>query len=559
MIDFYLAGSVIGGLGLFLLAVGMMTDGLKQAAGKSLRKVLSQWTKTPYRGVLSGFLMTAIVQSSSAVTVASIGFVNAGLLSMRQALGVIYGANVGTTITGWLVALIGFKLNIHAFALPMIGIGMMLRLFKREGRIAASGMALVGFGLFFIGIDVLKDAFEGIVAVLDISSIHAEGLSGVFAFLLLGVVMTVLTQSSSASIALTITAAATEMVGLYAAAAMVIGANVGTTSTAAIASIGATANARRVALAQVIFNVGTACVALLLLPVLFILVESLSGLIGLSADPGVTLALFHSVFNILGVMLVLPFNDRLGGFLEGCFSKREDALVLPKHLDKTIAATPVLAVNALILELEGVAERVRQLVDLSIRGDYAKSATVTSEREIIRQLSAEISKFIVNLERSPLSEETSQHLATLLRVDQYLFSCAHDAADAFRYQPRLAELRDDGVQAAIAQYWRDIADLMDMDTGDGPLQALSEIQGRHDAAKAIILNAGAEGRLPFDELTAVLDVLGEQLRMTQQWFKAMRYLETLREETRANGEADQASGEDADMDSTPEELPVDAQ
>ncbi|TNF34791.1 MAG: Na/Pi cotransporter family protein [Gammaproteobacteria bacterium] len=536
MMDLSLAGAVIGGLGLFLLAVGMMTDGLRQAAGKSLRKILVQSTRTPYRGVLSGFLMTAIVQSSSAVTVASIGFVNAGLLSMRQALGVIYGSNIGTTITGWLVALIGFKLNIHAFALPMVGIGMIIRLVKREGRMAAAGMALVGFGLFFIGIDVLKGAFEGLVVALDITKIQVDGIAGILLFLLLGVVMTILMQSSSASIALTITAAATGVIGLYAAAAMVIGANVGTTSTAAIASIGATANAKRVALAQVLFNVGTATVALLLLPVLFIVVRTLEALLGLETEPAITLALFHSLFNVLGVLLVLPLNGRLATFLEGCFGKHEEAAMKPKYLDKTIAATPVLAVNALILELQGVAERVRQLVEMSIGTDASKGVAIMSEREIIRHLSSEVSAFIVNLERSPLSEETSHHLASLLRVDQYLFSCANDAADAFRYQPRLAEVHDEPVQKALHQYRRDIYALMDVSGGSDPLQALSDIQACHDAAKAVILTAGTEGRLPFDDMIAVLDVIGEQLRMTQQWFKAMRYLAQVREETRTNGE-----------------------
>ena len=154
-----IAGTLLGGLGLFLLAIGMMTDGLKLAAGSALRQLLSEWSRTPLRGILSGFMMTAVVQSSSAVTVASLGFVNAGLISMRQALGIVYGANVGTTVTGWLVALIGFKLNIHAFALPRIGVGMLIKLVKQHGQAASFGLALVGFGLFFVGIDVLKNAF----------------------------------------------------------------------------------------------------------------------------------------------------------------------------------------------------------------------------------------------------------------------------------------------------------------------------------------------------------------------------------------------------------------
>lgn len=151
-----LVGTILGGLGLFLLAISMMTDGLKLAAGGGLRQLLSKWSSTPLRGIFSGFLMTAILQSSSAVTVASLGFVNAGLLQMRQALGIIYGTNVGTTMTGWMLALIGFKLNIQAFVLPMIGLGMMMKLVKQRGRAVSFEMTLVVFGLFFVGIDALK-------------------------------------------------------------------------------------------------------------------------------------------------------------------------------------------------------------------------------------------------------------------------------------------------------------------------------------------------------------------------------------------------------------------
>ena len=249
-----IAGALLGGIGLFMLAIGMMTDGLRMAAGPSLRNILAKGSSTPLRGIFSGCFMTAIVQSSSAITVASLGFVNAGLINMRQALGIIYGSNIGTTMTGWLVALMGFQFKIQDFAMPMIGIGMLLKLTNKKGTLASFGLALVGFGLFFVGIDVLKHAFEGLVATFDITKYKADGISGAVLFLVIGIVMTVLTQSSSASIALTITAASSGMIGVYAAGAMVVGANVGTTSTAAIASIGATSNAKRVAAAQVILH-----------------------------------------------------------------------------------------------------------------------------------------------------------------------------------------------------------------------------------------------------------------------------------------------------------------
>lgn len=245
--SFIIAGMLAGGLGLFMLAVTMITDGLKSAAGHALRGMLGKWTRSPAHGILTGLTITAIVQSSSAVTVATIGFVNAGLISMHKSLGVIYGSNIGTTMTGWLVAIVGFKINVEAFALPMIGLGMLFRITGGESRRAHFGLALAGFGLFFIGIDVLKDAFDGLAAAIDLAEFTAEGITGVLLFTAIGFLMTVLTQSSSAAIAITLTAATGGVVGLYAAAAMVIGANVGTTTTAAIAVIGATANAKRVA------------------------------------------------------------------------------------------------------------------------------------------------------------------------------------------------------------------------------------------------------------------------------------------------------------------------
>ena len=530
MSHWQVAGALIGGLGLFLLAVGMMSDGLRDAAGTSLRKLLSNWTRTPLHGVFSGMFMTAVVQSSSAVTVAAIGFVNAGLLNMRQTLGVIYGANIGTTMTGWLVALVGFKLNIQAFALPLIGCGMLLRLLNTPARWQAFGSALVGFGLFFVGIDILKEAFEGLVSTFDLSQVTAEGPKQIALFLAAGVVMTVLTQSSSASIALTITAAATGVVGLNAAAAMVIGANVGTTSTAVLAALGATANAKRVALAQVLFNVGTGIVALLILPIMFWLIAMISDLAGFEASPSISLALFHSVFNVLGVLLVLPLNSRLAKFLDGRFLKREKKVHLPKYLDKAVAKNPVLAVNALVHELDAVSSRVKKVIGLSL--DFAdRVPEVRHELVAVRELSKAISEFISSLERSALSSEVSEQLSTLLRVDQYLVSSANNAEDAASIHQSLAlhHLRDH--KPMLDLYRRGLREYLFNLDPEGLQETLAMLQSRHDQLKVQILHDGAEGKLAFDTMMIVLDFLGELLRLSQQWAKAGYYLDRLRKHT----------------------------
>lgn len=520
-------GSLLGGLGLFLLAVGMMTDGLKKSAGASLKRILSQWTDTPFKGVLSGFFMTAIVQSSSAVTVASIGFVNAGLLPMQQALGILYGANIGTTVTGWLVALVGFNINISAFALPMVGIGMLLHLIKGKSRLSAFGLSLVGFGLFFLGVDVLKNAFEGLVIAFDLAKFKAQGVSEVLICLLLGVVMTVLTQSSSATIALTITAAASGVMGVNGAAAMVIGANVGTTSTALIASIAATANAKRVALAQVLFNMGTGFIALLALPFLLFLIDALSQSLDFNADPSIRLALFHTAFNLLGVALIFPFNDRLANFLKTRFISRDEKLYLPKYLDKTVASIPVLAVNSIAMELEDIAKRVSLIGGVSV-GKISTGAKVIHDNIlIVRHLSKKVSLFIASLERSTLSAETTKQLAVLLRIDQYLVSCANYAEHGYEKTKRVDKVAIKGVNEAIKAYRHSVLEIIDTDNFEDVEHSLLRIQGIHDVLKAQLLNEGAEGGLSFDAMLDVIDVIGDQLQMAQQWLKARKYLQHL--------------------------------
>jgi phosphate:Na+ symporter len=199
-----LAGTVAGGLGLFLLAMAMMTDGLKLAAGHSIRRVLRQWTSTPWRGAL----ITGAAQSSSAVTVATIGFVNAGLISLRQALAVVFGANLGTTMTGWLVSLVGFDFRIETYALPIIAIGVALHLGSLAPRQRGMGGALAGLGMFLLGLSVLKDALTGLGGIVGPQTLAPGGVLGVLGFLLGGMLVTAVTQSSSAALAIFITAAA---------------------------------------------------------------------------------------------------------------------------------------------------------------------------------------------------------------------------------------------------------------------------------------------------------------------------------------------------------------
>lgn len=521
----HISGLILGGLGLFLLAVGMMTDGLRLAAGASLRHILATWTNSTWRGLSAGILMTAIVQSSSAVIVATIGFVNAGLLSMRQTLGILYGANIGTSMTGWLVAVVGFKFNIQAVALPMIGIGMLIRLFRKsEGRLSSFALALVGFGLFFVGIDTLKNAFEGIVSGFDVSSIEVEGLTAMIVFFLVGIVMTLLTQSSSAAIALTITAAVSGMLTLYAATAMVIGAIVGTSSTSLLTTIGATANAKRVAWAQVILNTTTACVAFLILPLLVFLLKKLSHHFNLDLSVGIQLALFHTTFNIFGVLCFLPFNNKLAGFLENRFKSLEAHPTQPKYLDSAIALSPTLAIDALILELKDNVDRIRTLPQVEFTETSQPPTIMAEELRIIRDLSKQISEFIVVVEQHALSENTSKQLVLLLRIDEYLLTCAQAINTIYHQYQRLDDTELGNFKLAINLYKDSV--LLNTDLlSDFDLDQLQvQVKANHDEVKSKLLNLGSRGKISFTTMTAVLDILREQLYMIQQWLKAIYLL-----------------------------------
>ncbi|QOL25963.1 Na/Pi cotransporter family protein [Thalassotalea sp. LPB0316] len=550
-----LIGTILGGLGLFLLAISLMTDGLKLAAGPALRSILATWSKTPMRGIMAGYLMTAIVQSSSAVTVASLGFVNAGLMTMRQALGIVYGANVGTTMTGWLVAIVGFKFNIQTFALPLIGIGMLIKMVKPNTRLAYAGMALVGFGLFFIGIDILKLAFEGVVETFDISQFKAEGVGGILTFVLVGAVMTILTQSSSAAIALTITAATSEMVGMYAAGAMVIGANIGTTSTALLATIGATSNAKRVAAAQTIFNLVTAIVALILLPVLFWLIDEITTLLEITANPAISLAIFHTLFNILGVLIVYPHNNRIAGFLEKRFRTWEEKASHPKYIDNTVAQTPVLAVNAILLELLSISDKIIALYNNVIPKRKIPVKQATEQLHVIQALSKEVSNFIVRVEGSALQDKTSTALATLLRIEHYLITCTKSVEHLSNKLDNRQNLMSAHFEDQLLEFFHNTDNFMILARGesDEELPDLNHqfegLQIQHNALKAELISGATKAQINVEQMSSAIDCIAENLMLAENWCKAfvrLHSLETDIEKENQTEEQEQATIIDAE-------------
>lgn len=523
-----LAGGLAGGVGLFLLGMGLMTDGLKLAAGPALQRILAHSTKTPLRGLASGVLVTAAVQSSSAVTVAIIGFVNAGLLNLSQSLWVLFGANVGTTMTGWLVALVGLKFKIEVLALPLIGFGMLLRLSGEHSRRGALGMALAGFGVLFLGIDMLKETFSGLST--EFTFPEGAGMRDILVQMLIGFALTVLMQSSSASLAIALTAAQGGLLTIQGAAAVVIGANIGTTVTALIAVIGATPNARRAAAAHILFNLLTGGVALLLLPWILDALGALSEALGLKGSPAARLAMFHTAFNVLGVLLIWPFAARLAQFLQRRFRSAEEDEARPRFLDKNVLAVPALALDALGREVRNMGGIALRTVRSALLVPAPPAMALARNQQVVARLNQAIADFITQLSRASLSRDSAARLPEILRVARYYEAAAELAAEASVAAGEVetaADIASDASFRRQANALLDRADPAGTLADAGALDAgLRDLENDYQILKAELLEAGAQGQLSVGDMDAQLREASALRRALQQAVKAARMLAT---------------------------------
>ncbi|MCC5858041.1 MAG: Na/Pi cotransporter family protein [Ectothiorhodospiraceae bacterium] len=525
----YAALEFAGGIGLILLGMRLMTEGLRVAAGNALRRILAASTDTPVRGVASGMLITALVQSSSAVTFATVGFVNAGLMNVAQAITVIYGANVGTTLTSWLVALVGFNVNLQALALPAIGVGMGLRVTGGSTRRGSVGDALAGFGLFFLGVDILRMAFSDLGAAVDLAAFALPGPASVLGFLTLGVILTVLMQSSSAALALTLTAAAGGLVSLEDAAALVIGANLGTTSTAAFAAIGATPNARRVAAGHVLFNAITAIIALATLPLMLWLAQRLGAM--LPAGPAgiaATLAVFHTLTKVTGLLAVWPLTGRLVGFLAGRFRAQEEDLARTRYLDTNVLTTPSLALDAVRLELADTGDMA-----LSLMRDALHDIDTSTDprRPALEQRLDSLAGYVNRLHETGLPPSLHTALPLALRVGQYQADIAQRAVECERLRRERREGRQTPAVKAVDDWRLRLARTLPLagvwHAGAHPdTDWADNLLADYAGLKQQLLQEGSQGVLPVRRMVNLLDEISAMRRALEQMRKgAQHYLE----------------------------------
>ena len=433
--------NLLGGLGVFLLGIKMMSDGLQKAAGNRLRKIISGATGNRFTATFSGILVTSIIQSSSATTVMVVGFVSAGLLTLTQSLGVIFGANIGTTTTAWIISLLGFKVDIALFAMPMIGLGFFSQFVSKWPIVRRIGEAMLGFGLLFLGLSLIKSAIPDVqsssATIEWITKFRPDTLWSLLAVVGVGTGLTVIFQSSSAVMAVTLTCAAKGLIDYPTACALVLGENIGTTITANIAAIGAPRAAKRAALGHMMFNILGVIWAIALFHPLLSLVDWIvpgttegTGSEVLLVSIPYHLSAFHTTFNIINTCVMLVFIkqfEKLIMMIMPLKRSEEDQTDLV-YLKAGVTATPELFIEAARREVDRMAGLVESIIskDLhAIKTDSPKLfersvEDVHAKEKASDVLEYKINDFLKNLTHDQLSRDMITDVMAMFDLTNYL-------------------------------------------------------------------------------------------------------------------------------------------
>lgn len=355
--------TILGGIALFLIGMEYMESGFKAFSGGMLENVLEKFTNNTPKAITTGFLATALVQSSSLISIIVISFLSAELITLTSAVGVIFGSNIGTTATAWLVSTFGLKIKISVYAMPMIIMGIFIPLFLKSSSWKGIASIFIGLGVIFLGIGYMKEGFETLKDGIDLAQYAMAGYTGIFVYVLVGAIATVVIQSSSATMAIIITALATGQIEYANALALAIGANVGTTVTAVLGALKSNENGKRLAVAHFIFNITTAIIAIVFIYQLADVVDYLAIIVGIGIENyTMKLALFHTIFNIIGVLAVSPFITILVKYLNTLFIPKGRNKGKPKYLDNTVLVLPSTALSAIIMETKHLYENAFDII-----------------------------------------------------------------------------------------------------------------------------------------------------------------------------------------------------
>jgi len=432
-----IAALIFGGLGLFLYGMKIMSESLQNATGEKLKRILWKVTNNKIKGVITGFSITSIIQSSSATTVMLVSFVSAGLIDLTQSVGIILGANIGTTVTGWIVAIIGFKLHIKLLALPAIGLGFFIRYLNNE-KLKHWGEVLLGFGILFLGLSIMSGAVKdlrGSQTIMNFMTTYkATGLGSTFLVVLVGSAITMIIQSSSATMAMTMTLAFNGLIDFPTSCALILGENIGTTITANIAAIGASVPAKRSARVHMLFNVfGVIWVILIFKTIMIPFINWIVPGNPFATDLAVRgpaiashMAAFHSIFNITNAIIFLPFTGILAKIATKMVpdkkdSKKDGSFHL-KFISTSLMSTPSMNLNQARLEIRRMMDIVTRMFEMVIEIFENPEEKLGEKVEEIQKLEnhtdlleKEISSFLVKISQNNISEEQSQEISIMLQ------------------------------------------------------------------------------------------------------------------------------------------------
>lgn len=354
--------AIVAGIAVFLFGMLSLQQGFKYFTGGILERILRNATDNVVKRLLFGIVTTTLMQSSSLLSVLVISFISAGLLDLAAGIGIIFGANIGTTTGAWLVAGFGLKVDISGYAMPLLVFGVLPQ-FTRRKSYQGMGHILLGLGFLFLGIQYMKDGFDAFQKTIDLSQFAMTGMRGLLTYVLVGIAVTVIIQASGATMVLIITALATQQISYENALALAIGSNVGTTITAVLGALGANIKGKRLAGAHVLFNVVTGLLAMVFLHQFIWLVEFLCRRVGVAEnDYTLKLAMFHSVFNVVGVVVMLPVSGLLARFLERVMREKTASVEQPRFLTKSALQYPDTAVESVHRETTHLYENATHII-----------------------------------------------------------------------------------------------------------------------------------------------------------------------------------------------------
>ncbi|MFN3802142.1 Na/Pi cotransporter family protein [Belliella pelovolcani] len=446
----------LAGIGLFLWGMNQLEGSIKELAGKSFKNLLQKSTNTAWKGILIGAMITAVLQSSSLVTLMVLAFLGAGVINLKNAIGVILGANLGTTVTAWIVATLGFKFSVAAFSMPFLGIGSLLFLFASSRPMLRNlGAFTVGFGLLFLGLDFMKSAIEAVADQIDLSQFDKYGL---WIYLFIGLAVTALIQSSSAMVVIILSAMSAGVISLVEGAVLIIGANIGTTVTVGIGSLNGPSDKKRLALAHFLFNLITGLIVFAFIRPLIDLTMQVFSI----HDPLMELVLLNTVINLIGILLFYPFINKLENWLRHQFGE-EKQQGLARYIGKVSPQIPEAAVAALEKEIHLVFDMTAYFIfkiwegdgkdnrDMSIwRKLIQQPYDLLSQYKSIKQLEDELTAYHIQLQEENLDEVSAQRATSLMLALRTMVYAAKDIKDVMHNIKEMQESEDDQVKELLS-------------------------------------------------------------------------------------------------------------